>query len=719
MLPGMCRVFALLLCVACGAHAGGGLPEALRGLPPRQDPSIDLNDEDDLGRARADYDAMLIGDAQRPAKRRELWGAYRQRIERVLPESRDQAQSLFERAIAMWDARELADDKKPPADVDLLAPTAEALYRQFSSSGSDVEAATALAVLIAARPERRAEYEKTWTDLESYVDGLAMADAGPGAQGSRPIVILEGVTGSFPSRWALDRLISLYVQRQDRLQKYVTKGNGKQLISGAFTDRGAARPVWNLVRAYARGGRLPEAPEAIKKISGQFMDEPELRKRLDAALVTQDGQDWVAVAAAYVPSERMPEGDLSTAMTICVYGAEKLPKDPQVRKCAAEVARLADRVPLALRWIEEARKLAPDDQESTEAAARLYLARMGDLLQAERLDAARARMTEIEAFFKEVEPRFKDKKLAITLGDACLVFGRGLFNQGDVTNAQAYLRRAQLLGRPQASEELATIDLKTGRYPEAAAGYEKAAALPRPTPIETTFDGARLKRLAGEAWKQAGNEVKAKGLWKDALDQWNDVMSAQLTPRARAEAYIEVGRLRYDMGETREATASLAAAVDADSDETSVYSDVISFLATRGFYEDALDAYHRALGREEVTDYMKVYSSIWMLDLAAIRGLAPDTLAQKYLDGASKGTRWFHQLARFKSGKSSYAETVKAADTRGKRAEAYFYEGMNRYAKGQKGEAEKLLRQVIATQMLGFFEYDMATWYLRNGPPKK
>jgi len=318
-----------------------------------------------------------------------------------------------------------------------------------------------------------------------------------------------------------------------------------------------------------------------------------------------------------------------------------------------------------------------------------------------------------------VEPRFKDKKLAITLGDACLVFGRGLFNQGDVTNAQAYLRRAQLLGRPQASEELATIDLKTGRYPEAAAGYEKAAALPRPTPIETTFDGARLKRLAGEAWKQAGNEVKAKGLWKDALDQWNDVMSAQLTPRARAEAYIEVGRLRYDMGETREATASLAAAVDADSDETSVYSDVISFLATRGFYEDALDAYHRALGREEVTDYMKVYSSIWMLDLAAIRGLAPDTLAQKYLDGASKGTRWFHQLARFKSGKSSYAETVKAADTRGKRAEAYFYEGMNRYAKGQKGEAEKLLRQVIATQMLGFFEYDMATWYLRNGPPKK
>ena len=83
MLPDMRRVLALLFCAACGAHAGDGLPEALRGLPPRQDPTIDLNDEDDLGRARADYDAMLIGDAQRSAKRRELWAAYRQRIERV------------------------------------------------------------------------------------------------------------------------------------------------------------------------------------------------------------------------------------------------------------------------------------------------------------------------------------------------------------------------------------------------------------------------------------------------------------------------------------------------------------------------------------------------------------------------------------------------------------------------------------------------------------
>ncbi len=719
MLPGMLRVLAVLLCAACGAHAGDAVSDALRGLPPRHDPPIDLQDEDDLGRARGDYDALTLNDPARSPRRRELWAAYRLRIERALPDSREQALDWFEKALGMWDARELGDAKKAPADVDLLAATAEALYRQFSSSGSDTEAATALAVLLAARPERAAEYEKTWNDIETYVDGLAMAESGAGAQGSRPIVVLENVTATFPARWPTDRLLALYRARQERLQKYITKGQGDQLLRGALKDRGAARPVWNLIRTYARSWRLPEAKDAVAKLAGQFGDEPELRKRLDAALAAKDGQDLLGVASAYVPSEQLSEGDYAAAMAICSYGADKLPEDAVTRKCAAEVARRTERVALAIRWVEDARRVAPEDRDAANFAGVLYIARMGDLLQAERLDAAAVRMKEIDAFYKDMDKRFPGKPLERTYGDACLVYGRGLFNQGDVVQATTYLKQAQALGRARAGEELATIAHKTGRYAEAAQGYEAQAALPRDTPIETTFEGARLKRLAGESWREAGNDAKAQALWKQSLAQWDDILAASLQPRARAEAYTESGRLHYDLGETKEALVSLAAAVDADPEETGVYSDVIAFLVTRGHYEEALDAYHRALGRDEVTEYMKVYSSLWMVDLARMRGISPDALAEKYLQGASKGTRWYHQLARFKSGKATYADTLAAADTRGERAEAYFYEAMNRYASGDRAAAEDLLRKVIATQMLGFFEYDMATWYLKHGPPKR
>ncbi|HKA86992.1 MAG TPA: hypothetical protein VKE22_04965 [Haliangiales bacterium] len=715
----MSRALAALLLAACGVHAGDAVPDALRGLPPRHDPPIDLADEDDLGRARGDYDALLLTDSARSARRRELWAAYRARIERALPESREQALDWFQKALGMWDARELADPKKPPADVDLLAPTAESLYRQFSSSGSDVEAATALVVLLTARPERAAEYEKTWNDIETYVDGLAMAESGPGAQGSRPIIVLENVTSTFAARWPIDRLVALYQARQERLQKYITKGQGDQLLRGAFKDRGAARPVWNVVRAYARSWRLPDAKDAVAKLAGQFGDEPELRKRLDAVLAAGDGQAWLAVASAFVPSEQLTEGDYTAAMAICAYGADKLPADPLTRKCAGEVARRTERVALAIRWVEDARRLAPDDRDAANFAGVLYIARMGDLLQAERLDAAAARMKEIAAFYQDMDKRFPGNPLERTYGDACLVYGRGLFNQGDVVQATVYLKQAQALGRPRADEELATIAYKTGRYADAAAGYEKQAALPRDTPIETTFEGARLRRLAGEAWREAGNTTKAQALWKQSLAQWDDILAASLQPRARAEAYTEAGRLHYDLGETKEALANMAAAVDADPEETGVYSDVISFLVTRGHYDEALDAYHRALGRDEVTDYMKVYASLWMVDLARLRGVAPDALAERYLQSAQKGTRWFHQLARWKSGKATYEETLKAAGTRGERAEVFFYEAMNRYAAGDRSGAEELLHKVIATQMLGFFEYDMATWYLKHGPPKR
>src|SRR5687767_12013341 len=115
-----------------GCAHGGGAPESLRGLPARTDPPIDLADDDDLARARGTYDALRLDDPSRAAKRRELWKAYQARIERAGSDGREQAFSQFRGALQMWDASELADPAKVPPDLDLVAGTAETLYRLFS-----------------------------------------------------------------------------------------------------------------------------------------------------------------------------------------------------------------------------------------------------------------------------------------------------------------------------------------------------------------------------------------------------------------------------------------------------------------------------------------------------------------------------------------------------------------------------------------------------------
>ena len=57
------------------------------------------------------------------------------------------------------------------------------------------------------------------------------------------------------------------------------------------------------------------------------------------------------------------------------------------------------------------------------------------------------------------------------------------------------------------------------------------------------------------------------------------------------------------------------------------------------------------------------------------------------------------------------------ADTPGKRAEIYFYEAMRRLGDGKPDDAHQLWQKVIETRMFSFFEFDMASRYLRVGAP--
>jgi hypothetical protein len=141
---------------------------------------------------------------------------------------------------------------------------------------------------------------------------------------------------------------------------------------------------------------------------------------------------------------------------------------------------------------------------------------------------------------------------------------------------------------------------------------------------------------------------------------------------------------------------------------------VIAYLVQRGELEDALDAYHRALGRSEVTEYIKVYCSLWIVDLGMRAGQPVDPLASAFLASTS-GSKWYADLARWATGREDEKAITKRADTLGRKAELMFYRAMRALRDGNKAEAEALWRKVIETDMMAFFEYDMAAFYLKNG----
>jgi tetratricopeptide (TPR) repeat protein len=169
-------------------------------------------------------------------------------------------------------------------------------------------------------------------------------------------------------------------------------------------------------------------------------------------------------------------------------------------------------------------------------------------------------------------------------------------------------------------------------------------------------------------------------------------------------------------------------ALEQDSDRDQSYIDMIAFLVQNGESDAAISIYHRAIARPNraVSEYVKVYTSLWVLDLSRRSNKVADGTAETYLRTLDqrhpelrphRGALWYRQLARYAVGKIGYADILAAADTRAKQAEIYFYEAMHQLEDGKADDAHQLWQKVVDTKMFSFFEFDMASRYLRVGAP--
>jgi tetratricopeptide (TPR) repeat protein len=231
---------------------------------------------------------------------------------------------------------------------------------------------------------------------------------------------------------------------------------------------------------------------------------------------------------------------------------------------------------------------------------------------------------------------------------------------------------------------------------------------------EQLYLRAKLRRELADAQEAGSKTAEAEQTRRAALADWDQLVSYGLTPEAVAESGLERSKLLYQLGDREQALDALEKAIDAAPDRGSTYADAIAFLIARGELDEALDAYHRALGRNEVTDYLKVYCSLWIVDLARRAKQPEDPLATAYLQ-STDGAKWYDDLARWATGRESEAKLLERADTPARKAEASFYRAMRAYGEGRTDEAKGLWKQVLDTDMMAFFEYDMASYYLKLG----
>ncbi|MFH0899210.1 MAG: hypothetical protein V2A73_01140, partial [Pseudomonadota bacterium] len=303
--------------------------EALRGLRARQDPQLDLDDDEDLERARSAFRALDAAQPEREQRRRELLDAHAGRVARSLDSGdADRAFEVFEKALTMWNADELDAPDAPPPGFEPLVGSAERLFAHFSRTGAGNESIAVLAFLAAAFPSKANEHLRTFEEIARYLDELGTAEYGEGAKGARTIATMESAIRFFPSAWVGEKLVQLYLDRQAAVQLAIQNPGTHGNLIGAHRE-GIMRPVWNLVRTFARLGRLDDAVPVVDRLANQFGDQPDLRELLRSVLATDaSGPAWLALAAAFAPRSDHPEwpADLVTVADICEEGMRRVPQ---------------------------------------------------------------------------------------------------------------------------------------------------------------------------------------------------------------------------------------------------------------------------------------------------------------------------------------------------------------------------------------------------------
>ena len=700
---------AALLLAALGAGAGcahAGPPPATTHATTAPGAQPRVATEEDYARVRADYDLLAPGDAARAQARQGLEGYQIAEMRSELGADRsEEAWEAISRALGLWDADEL----KAGAHDEALAAAADELERSFRRRGAHREVLTLLAVQIALRSDD-ATLVARFDQVAEWLRGEGNREHCNDASCERLLEDLEAAAALWPSPFVVDRLATLYWQRQRGASEASSEGILGKMLRGT-----GARTGLDLTRLYLRVSRPDEALAALRKLSGQPGDDPQLRDALERYLSpAARPMEAVTIAATTLAREPAAQG---VGDRLCADAARRFPDAVEPQLCIAELARRRDRLTVAIRAYETVIRLAPDKRDTWENLARLRQQRLAQLVGEERSDALEGELKEVEAFHARAALRFPAEPLKTSISGAYFEVGRGLYNAGRIDDAVVYLRKSIAIEpSPAAYDQLAVLETKRGRGPEAESVIKEAVEFVKKRDGDRQNQAywfGKLFKSMGEAAEQMGDAHGAEDARHKSLAGFDQVLSQRMEPDDLAEVQLERGRLFFLIGDRARAIETFDLALQAQPDRGASYADLLSFLVPRGERGEALTTFHRALGRSAVSEYLKAYCSLWILDLDRRTGEEGDPQARQFLDGL-RGVKWYHQLARWAIGKQGDAELENHADTPAKKCEANFYRAMRLVEEGKAELAKALWQKVVSTQMMAFFEFDMASYYLHH-----
>ncbi len=694
---------ALLVSVACG---GTTSQIATINRPPIPTSVT----ESTYGDALRTYVRLRLDDPDRGALRDQLIAVLSTRTARLV-EINDYPKlvdHLFEMT-QLYTPDELAEGTLSP----VLGEVAQLLIERGSPRGDEGRVLSALLIqraLHADQPEHAAAYEK----LAAWGKASRM-----GLTGLGPLENFEGLVSAWeehvrltPTPETMEALSQLYVERRDALIALFQQSE-RELPLSSMVFQGVQRTVLDVAAVFLARGDLAGAHRHVSSLaSGNGIE----RRLADAIELAREDSTSGSGAMLDLARSYLEGGRSDVALGLCRYGLRRMAHDPRFHQCLARVAAVTNDYAGAMAWYAEAVALAPDERPLYDEILEV----LGNLIEQGLTDsdptANRRLGTRAVEMLKQRMERWPDSPTPISPAELYLAIGVSEMNAGNPAEAEARLRESLAAeDNVKALLQLGLLLTRTGRGNDAIAVYQRALESTPADSATQSRERAEILEQLGDTQRQLGQATQAARTYTEALELWNMVLSGLRGPNA-GMAQVRRGVLLDRLARHADALSAFDQALTQAPAARDVYATILTYLVGTGTdHELANHVFRRAQVQMDLAPEWKVYFALWLRANATRQGLPADADADMVLSDLSSGEGWWGRLARFGAGTLPYAQLLQEASSVGERTGAHFYEGMRLPAAGNKSGADALLREVIATHMINFYEFAMANELLAGG----
>jgi len=698
------RVLALLLCACASSPALLGCSRT-RGTTSAPEPAVpkSVADLDHFAIGLNQFALLPTNSPRRAAFRGVLLDFLVRYMDRTLREDRpEEATNALQFAAALWRPDELRAGRSVEPG---LTAVAHRVYAAAAKRGDESPALFAVAIQQQFGDDpARARATATWIEIEGWLVRNGSFSEEPVLRHEELEAAIEETAANFPAPFVVQRLADLYVARFEAAVEASSSRENPEL--GVAARHRAEVTGYLLTRLYLRADDFDGAIKALARVE---LDVPtrKLVEFLEGATAPhKSAGPLLTLAAQFIPEEqddetsRIPPSFITQGWGIVENLArravDRYPDDAFAHLLLARSFRQQGLIDAAVVHLDRTVALKPDIFDAWQELAILKQSSLERLAGVDA-DAAMARLPELEKFHARAVELWSGRPIRPGLSEAYFTVGQGLYELGRVDESKHLLEKS-VAREPiaEALDLLATIDTKTGAHARAAERYDALLGLPFEDQRTRLRWEVHARMALALIRRRLGDESQAKDQLDTALRQLNKLIGYPgLAPDDRSARLVERGKLLFYLGDTEQGAEDFrqARAVTPGRDEA--YAEI----------------FRQSLPREELRASLKLYFSLWLHELALRQGLAQDPAVLEFLAGY-KADNWQFKLAQHAQGKLSYDDLLRGASDSGEQAEAYFYEALRRWRSGDPGDAKLLMRKVLGTGRMAFFEYDMAQNYL-------